>query len=155
MISKSLAAPSAALAIALLLTGGLSGCAGGFGEAKEKIDTALENGAGGLDADIDEQGNAAVPADWPASVPVPPGDAYQSTTFGSQMTINTYTDADAATAHVDELTAAGFELLEKNEVDDGTEWKFTNGSIDVTYSVVDAGYGDGSAEAAMSVLVKD
>jgi hypothetical protein len=147
--------------IALIILGAattslsLGGCVQNFanGTAEDQLEQALEDQSdGALDADLDASGNAEVPADWPDSIPLPPGDAFQSSSFGSLMSISTNAaDRQAGVVQVDAIIAAGFETVEEQVTAEGGMWKFTNGEYNVTYTVLDSGNDDGTVVTAMSV----
>jgi hypothetical protein len=127
----------------------LAGCAD---TSAERIQESVEKTTGQeLGVDFDSDGAAEVPEEWPASVPLPPGRVFQSTVFNSLISISTEgSDIDAALAHVDTLVAAGFTVVDQSYTeDDGDVWNLTNGEYDVNYSVLDAGYGDGSVTIGM------
>jgi hypothetical protein len=133
----------------------LTGCIENFanGTAEKQLEQALESQSdGALDADLDAGGNAETPKGWPDYIPVPPGDAIQSASFGSMMSITTTArDRQAGVVHVDAIVAAGFEKVEEQVTAEGGLWKFSNGEYNVTYTVLDSGYDDGSVVTAMSV----
>jgi hypothetical protein len=139
------------IAVGIAATGlSLSGCTD---TSAEEIQQTLEDTTGqDLGVDFDSDGAAEVPAEWPASVPLPPGTIFQSTVFNALVSVTTtVSDSEVAFAHVETLKSAGFTVVDQTYTeDDGDVWKLTNGEYDITYGVLDAGYGDGSVTVGMN-----
>jgi hypothetical protein len=112
---------------------------------------------GGIDSLTSDQGEladvaVAVPAGWPSEVPLPPGQPLASGSAGTAMTYQTIVDdQQTAVAHVDAITAAGFEVISEQPTDTGGAWAFTNGTYRVTYQVNESDQGGGKRAAILQV----
>lgn len=141
---------AAAMAIAL------SGCASGFidGSIQEGLEDTIEQATDGqAEVDISGEGGAEIPADWPAQVPLPPGDPITSTAFGGTYFVTMRVSSlKVGLDHVAAITTAGFTIESEASSGTGGLWIFRGpGDLKVTYQVAEGEEGDGSAMVGIGV----
>lgn len=133
----------------------LTGCGSGFvdGTAEDTLEETIEQGADGqVDADISGTGEAEVPAPWPSKVPLLSGKLISSATLGTISSLQyELPDRASADAYLSALEAAGFDQIEASTGDGGGLWTYGDGEYRVDYSIADAGTGDGTVIAGISV----
>lgn len=139
------------------------------------ISISGQDGEGDVQMDFDEEdgmtvistpegemviGSGELPADWPASVPVPAGLAIDSSTSmdspdGRSFLVGGTIDADfveATRAYIAELEAAGFTSQSVTESTDGTFFGFVSDEWNVSGGIFPDGSGGGTSQVSINVF---
>lgn len=131
----------AALLTAGLLTLTLSGCfANPLEELTESGVEGIVEEATGVDVDVDSDGSASIPDDFPAEVPLPPGSPTTSLDVDGTFQL-TYQIDDAAVAEalVEELVAGGYTELATSDLGQLKTWVYENATYTVSISLLTDG----------------
>jgi len=121
---------------------GLTGCFQNPIEAaiEGAIEQAVESELGESGAEFDYGTNVQLPADWPASVPIPEGDLISAiSSDGSHAIVMSVASVDVADAGLQKLLNAGFTVVYEQDMTEMRSWGLENDELSVMYLYIDDG----------------
>ena len=124
----------------------LSGCfqnpleAAVEGAIEQAVEQAVESGLAESGAEFDYGTNVQLPADWPASVPIPEGELLTAVSSdGSHAIVMSVASVDVADAGLQKLLDAGFTVAYEQDMTEMRSWGLENDELSVMYLYIDDG----------------